>query len=232
MSETTVGSSLNVKAYRMTRYALMQGRFRPGERLKLRELASAYEMSVTPVREALMQLASEFALCQLDRRSFHVPVYSVKEFEEISELRVMLEGLAIVKSVPKVTPQDIEKLRAIDHAMDAARREDRWGDVNIENELFHMSAYRLAECPALLQLIESLWLRFGPVANGIRGIKKIDVLLRGHDNLPHKQLLRALETRDADLAKAAIEKDITTATERFLPYLRDFSDLTDRAAEA
>ena len=53
---------LSVEIYDELRVLLVSGEFKPGERLKLPELAAQTGTSVTPVREALLRLVSENAL--------------------------------------------------------------------------------------------------------------------------------------------------------------------------
>ena len=54
--------SLSSKIYVKLRHALMTGRYEPGERLNIRQLALTFQTSPTPVREAVMQLCREGAL--------------------------------------------------------------------------------------------------------------------------------------------------------------------------
>jgi DNA-binding GntR family transcriptional regulator len=66
-------SSLTMRVFAELEAALLEGRLHPGQRLKVRELAAALEVSETPVREAIMQLVSAGALKMEAARSITSP---------------------------------------------------------------------------------------------------------------------------------------------------------------
>ena len=70
----------------------MAGRYEPGQKLKLRDLAERLGTSVTPVREALARLVSDQVLVQIDHRSVCVAVLDLDGFDEVRALRLELEG--------------------------------------------------------------------------------------------------------------------------------------------
>ena len=65
--------ALSDDAYERLRSAIRDGAFAPGERIKLRELADAFDMSVTPVRDGLARLVAERVLEALPNRAVCVP---------------------------------------------------------------------------------------------------------------------------------------------------------------
>ncbi|MFT4144166.1 MAG: GntR family transcriptional regulator, partial [Mobilitalea sp.] len=90
--------SLNGQAYARLCRDLKAGRFAPGEKLKLRDLAAEMGISPTPVREALARLISEQALEQVGHHSVRVPVMDEERFAEVRELRLVLEGRAAARA--------------------------------------------------------------------------------------------------------------------------------------
>ena len=62
-----VKEGLGAQAYQHLRHDLMIGRYEPGQKLKLRDLAETLGTSVTPVREALARLISDQVLVQIER---------------------------------------------------------------------------------------------------------------------------------------------------------------------
>lgn len=215
------GDSLSVVAYQRIREDLMGGRFAPGEKLKLRDLAARLGMSATPVREALKQLVSEAVLTQADHHSVRLPVLTPDRYLEICDLRVDLEGRAAAAAAERATPADLEELRTIQSNLDAAVREGRLSDWLLQNERFHMAVCRHARMPVLLRLVEILWVQAGPVVNALRGKPK----RRGTREHPHWQIIAALEERNALLARALITDDITRIAKALLP------DVQARAAQ-
>jgi DNA-binding GntR family transcriptional regulator len=207
------GDSLSVVAYLRIREDLMAGRFAPGEKLKLRDLAARLGMSATPVREALKRLVSEAVLTQADHHSVRLPVLTPDRYLEICELRVDLEGKAAAVAAERATPGDLEELRGIQSSLDASVRQGRLSDWLLQNERFHMAVCRYARMPVLLRLVEILWLQAGPVVNALRGNPK----RRGTREHPHWQIIAALEERNAHLARALIADDIMRIAKDLLP---------------
>ncbi len=78
--------------YGTLRESLATGRFKPDARLRIRELAEQLGTSVTPARDAILQLASEGALVLRSPRDIRVPVLSVERYLEIRAIRVEQKG--------------------------------------------------------------------------------------------------------------------------------------------
>lgn len=111
--------SLNVQAYERLCRDLKAGRFGPGEKLKLRDLAQEMGISPTPVREALARLISEQAVEQVGHHSVRVPVMDEERFNGVLELRMLLEGHAAARAAVHATAADVARLEAIHERMAA-----------------------------------------------------------------------------------------------------------------
>lgn len=200
-------NNLNSRAYLALRKGLMAGVFKPGQKMLLRPLALELGISVTPVREALLQLVSEQALVTDSSRSIVVPVLTRERYHEIRDLRVDLEGKAAAAAAKHVTPEDLRTLADIHQKMIKARARGDFRESLILNELFHFSAYSLARMPVMQRIIESLWVQMGPILNRIYG--------KGVAYQPehaHVRLIDALKRRHAGDAKKAIADDILWAS--------------------
>jgi GntR family carbon starvation induced transcriptional regulator len=81
------------------RHAILTHEFHPGDRLAAEALAERFSVSATPVREAFARLAGEGLVTQLPQRGVRVSEISVVDMEEIYELRLLLEPIAIRRSV-------------------------------------------------------------------------------------------------------------------------------------
>jgi DNA-binding GntR family transcriptional regulator len=152
-----VTKNLAAQIYQQLRHELMAGRYEPGQKLKLRDLAERLGVSVTPVREALARLVSDQALVQVD----HLPRYA-----EVRELRLDLEGKAAERAAGSATPADIAELRLIHQRLLDARTTGSHAFILLENQNFHLALCRFAYMPVLLHLVETLWLQCGPSACG------------------------------------------------------------------
>ena len=200
----TPREGLTSRAYQHLRYHLSIGSFAPGQRLKLRDLAAAMAMSLTPVREALGQLVTEGVLLQAERRSVRVPLLAAATYLEIAHLRCVLEGLAAEAAARLASAEEIDDLAAIhQRIVDAKKRDDYPGTV-LANRDFHLAACRLARMPVLARLVDNLWLMAGPVITSM-GKGPLGYRPSRH---PHKRYIDGLRQRDGAAARAAIADDI------------------------
>ncbi len=92
------------------REAILQGHFRPGERLREAELAAMLEVSRGPVREALSALAHEGLVRIRRNRGASVVRFTKEDAEEVRSLRSALDRLAIQLAVRQAKEPDLEVL--------------------------------------------------------------------------------------------------------------------------
>lgn len=213
--------SLARRAYDAISEGLMAGAISPGSPLTSRSLSAALGVSVTPVREALKQLEADGALTSRSKSAFFVNDPSRIEYEQITELRLSTEGLAIRKAAAVATPADIAVIRrAKQEYEDVQRAPDRAIALALPpNFRFHFAIYRLSGSPILLKVIETTWLRIGPALHRyMRNVDEIEPGLRIHD-----EMVRALERNDPDAAEEALRRDLLDAAELIYPELRERS---------
>lgn len=153
------------RVYEELRTALLEGRLWPGQRLKIRELAAALQVSETPVREAVMQLVRERGLEMHPSRAITVARLSLAQYSELRRIRLELEGLAAAEAAPNATPAVIAELQKLHATLLAAEAAQDWPAAVRSNWRFHHLIYRTAAMPELLGIIETLWLRNGPLLN-------------------------------------------------------------------
>lgn len=192
----TVGDS----AYRRIRNDLIFGRLEPGQKLKLEKMSVAYGTSVSTLRETLNRLGSEGFVVAEGQRGFEVASISATEFQQIAELRELLEGHAIEGSF-KAGDLDWEaavvashhKLSAMERSMlagDKSRAED-WKQCDWQ---FHRALISACGSQVLLDAHSAVYdkyLRYQMLAVVFRGeIAAVE----------HRQLMDAALKRDAKAA--------------------------------
>lgn len=214
-----IRESLNGQAYARLCRDLKAGRFAPGEKLKLRDIAAEMGISPTPVREALARLISEQALEQMGHHSVRVPVMSEARFAEVRELRLLLEGRAASHAAAQAGAADVQRLELL-HEQMAQRRDagDPAGEL-LAAEQFHMALYALAGMPVLQRMIEGLWLQCGPLMRAL----PTHALAQPRKQHPHHRVLRGLRKNDAETARQGVEEEVERTTAPILAYLRERS---------
>lgn len=123
---TLTPASLHRRASDVLRAAIVDGRLRPGDRLKEVEIAEQLGISRAPVREALRQLEHEGLVASLPYRATEVLGISQEEVTEVLvPIRLTLESFAFRKALPLLSQQDFETLEGLVARMrDAGSRGD------------------------------------------------------------------------------------------------------------
>lgn len=194
------------------RALLVAGRLAPGEKLSLRRVAEALGVSMMPVREAVSRLAADGALDVLPNRAVRVPVLTLAGFRELTRLRLVVEGFAAEEAAATASAEQIERIAGFEAAFRlAANAEppDTAAGVAANRDL-HFALYEAAGMPSLVEMIERLWLKAGPILN--LDMRHEPRRLRGGSAVQaHAALLEALRRRDGAAARQALETDIRAA---------------------
>lgn len=205
--------TLGDSAYGAIRSALAGGRLRPGEPLLLRPTARRFGISATPMREALQRLISERALAMDGRGTATVPTLTAAEVREIGALRADLEGRAAAWAAERAPIEAVEDFAEAHERVEARHAAGDIPGAVRANAEFHLTLCAMAGAPILLELVENLWVRSGPIL-----FHAIDRRLPRWGPGPHLALLAALEARDPAAARAAMEADALRWAETYVQF--------------
>jgi DNA-binding GntR family transcriptional regulator len=178
----------------------------PGTPLRQRDLAEQFEVSYTPVREALRRLESEGLVVTDVHRGATVARTESEEMEENYRILAVLEALAGTLAVSKMTDPDLTEVEALYRQVAACRPDDsRLAELNRQ---FHFRIYECARSAMLLLLLRLLWRSFpyGPQAG------------RPHQESvrQHAQLVKALKRKDEEQVAAVIQEHVLGSI-KYLP---------------
>jgi len=211
LSHANLGKSVHARL----RDALAAGRFRPNDRLRIRELALQLGTSVTPVRDAMLQLVQEEALVLRSPRDFRVPMLSEARYLEIRALRVELEGLGAAMAARHIDGATLAQLEQLLLAnQEAIARQDLAGALQC-NQAFHLGLAQASGMPTLKRFVDHLWMQIAPLIAA--GYAAFTPTMRvGH----HRAILDALHARDGEVARQAMARDILDGGAQLLAYVR------------
>jgi len=170
----------------------------PGTPLRQRDLAEQFDVSYTPVREALRRLESEGLVVTDVHRGATVALTESQQLEENYRILAALETLAGSLAVAKITDDDIADIEARYQEVAACPPDDdRLAELNRQ---FHFRIYECARSPMLLRLMRLLWRSFphGPQAG-----RPHTESVRQHD-----ALVRALRRRNEEQVTAIIRDHV------------------------
>jgi DNA-binding GntR family transcriptional regulator len=170
----------------------------PGTPLRQRDLAEQFDVSYTPVREALRRLESEGLVVTDVHRGATVARTEPQELEDNYRILAALEALAASLAVAKMTDGDLAEIEALYRGVAACRPDDeRLAELNRQ---FHFRIYECARSPMLLLLMRLLWRSFpdGPQAG------------QPHQEAvqQHAELVSALKERDEERVAAIIRDHV------------------------
>ena len=203
---------------------LMQGRFQPGDRLKIRDLAEQFGTSVTPIRDAILRLANDEAVTFRSPRDIRIAGLSQERYREIRAIRVRLEGLAAETAAQVATSADIQALEQIVRENEAAiAAGDRLTGTQL-NQAFHFMLPQIAGLPVLTSILRRLWLQMGPHISGA-------YLAGGRAMIDHHYpVIEALKRHDPAAASMAIVDDILLGGKPILDRIEQDANAEARRA--
>ncbi|WP_333830606.1 GntR family transcriptional regulator [Pararhodobacter sp.] len=196
--------SAHDRVYRTLRTKVMHGEFAPGQPLTLRGIGREFGVSMTPAREAVQRLVAEGALTISASGRVATPELGNERIEELASIRALLEPELGSRALPRAHPALIDRMEAINAAItDAVGRGDAVTYIRTNLE-FHRTLYLRAQSPAMLALVETLWLQLGPTMRALYG------RLRRNTPPPHhRMILAALNAGDEPGLRLALRTDVT-----------------------
>lgn len=203
MTET---KSLKDRIYDNVLEDILQGKYPLNAVINERMLIEKYNVSKTPVREALVQLCNEGMLKNLPRFGYQLTPITPREVRDIMELRLLLELGALEKTMGVITVAQISQLEANVEQAKALAVER-----NIKKHWFHNITFHLLLCG----FCENEFI-YGSLERALhfcsRGagqyFKKAWSEQKLSDGTEHRILIGALRARDLPLARETLARDI------------------------
>jgi len=208
--------------YRRLREQILFGEMAPGQAVTIQGLVRALGVGMTPVREAIRRLISDGALVFQGNRRVSVPQLNASDIEQLFYLRKTIESELTRRATPHMTAATITELVRLDRSLDQAIVAGDVAGYLARNYQFHAFLYLQADAPVMTDLVNRLWLRFGPslrVVCGRFGTQN----LRDH----HKELLAALHLRDPESAAQAVVRDVEQGMQQVAEVLLSDTDSID-----
>lgn len=195
--------TLTSRACLRLRSDIIEGRLKPGAKLKIEELRDLYDVGASPIREALSLLSSEGLVERIEQRGFRVAEVSRDEFVDILKVRCWLEERALREAIARGDTQWEESLVLAGFRLSKQPRSkgpdgkfvanDDW---ETRHKDFHMALISACGSPTLFSYCDQLYdknIRYrhlaGPVSYPNRDTVK-----------EHDEILQATLDRNADRA--------------------------------
>ena len=203
--------TLTDQAYQRLREDIVHGEFPPGSKLRIEFLKQTYEVGATPLREALYRLTADGFVHVQGQRGFRVAEMSQEELKDITNLRVVLEGMALTQSVENSDDDWESRLVAAFHHLTKAENQQNpeiqeW---EVRNRDFHLALVSCCDSAWLMRFYETLYDQH----KRYRNIARIDRSSRRNVHDEHVAIFDAALSKNIPALCAANEQHIRRTAE-------------------
>lgn len=195
---------------------ILSGRFRPGARIKIADLARRYGVSQMPVREALQMLQGEGLVTIAPNRGASVRTVDERFIGNMYDIRGAIEVMLVRRCVEKISDSELFHLHSIEGRYEEAARGGDVAGCLRYNKQFHHVIYACADNPEALEMLESHW----GLIESLRGYYGFGGNRLERIIIEHRQLLKALGDHDRSLAERAAAEHCQHAKEDLIGQTR------------
>lgn len=196
--------SLGSKTFLILRDKILNEEYSKGQKLNEVTLANSLDISRTPIREALKQLELEGLVESIPNKGVYVIGFSARDIDDMFEIRLALEGLAIELAIDRLDEEHLNKIREVYELMEFyTLKEDnkKIAQLNIE---FHDAIYKSTCSQYFAQLLKDINYYVSVTSrHSISQPTRLDTALE-----EHKAILDSILAKDKVLARATIASHI------------------------
>lgn len=200
---------------------IVNGRLKPGERLDEASLTERFQVSRTPVREALQQLAATGLVQIISKRGTYVAELSLPQLIEMFEVMGELESMCARLCTRRISAGErIELLDALEACRQAAERGDS-DTYYYENERFHNVIYQGSHNDFLAQQARQLHARLKPYRRlQLRAANRLQSSLA-----EHQAVVAAILAGDGQRAADCLRDHVVIQGERFSDFVSSVGEV-------
>lgn len=175
---------------------------KPNEKISEKRICESLNVSRTPVREALIELASDGILEREPRKGFIVKRVSLGKIKETYAILGVLEGLATKLSVDNLTTKDIDELEMLIGKIDRSIEQKNFNDYYKLQLKFHTIIINASQNLELIKVIQNLKKSFIKQTYNMEHSNKEIVKILKTTNDEHRKIVELIKAKD----KEGVEK--------------------------
>ncbi|WP_126428754.1 GntR family transcriptional regulator [Brevibacillus marinus] len=191
-------------AYQFIKERILDGTYKPSQKLVESQLSEAIGVSRNTIKTALLKLEQENLVIIENNKGATIKSFTLEEVINYLEIREVLEGLIIGSAIPNFSEEDEAQLAHILSRMENYLHEKKYDEYTKLNNEFHSAIYKLAknrEAVRLVNMIKTQLIRYH--------FRTILVPGRNEQSLQeHKNIYAALKQRDAAAAEEAMKHHV------------------------
>ncbi|MFT4715103.1 MAG: DNA-binding GntR family transcriptional regulator [Paracoccaceae bacterium] len=194
---------------------IVQGNLHPGDVIDEAAIAREFDVSKTPIREAILQLEANGIVEKRARAGARVPQLDPEELIELIEIHSELEGAAAYHAARRGTPEQIKTLEIAANAYARGEREPESSDYN-RNLAFHLAVFDCCNNTMLQRQLNLTGTRLVAYFRAQEGLRRNLKRAAGE----HAEIVAAIREGRADDARAAMRHHAEISSDTLLDVLR------------
>ena len=196
---------------------IVEGKLKSGEKIMDTEIASAFNVSRTPVREALRMLEQENLVELIPRRGAQVLDISAEDIKNILEIRSALEVVSIRHACQKMDNDSLKELKKHNAEFEAAFEARDYEGVATADEKFHDVIFSAAGNKRLVVIISNIQAQVYRYRMAYLKVYETKTAVLNH----HRNIIEAIEKHDAALGEKVMAEHIEHQTQVILKSLKN-----------
>ena len=200
--------SLADKVFEKLENDILEGKYKSGDILTEIGLSTEFQVSRTPIREAIRRLQQE-NLVEETGKGITILGISKKDLSDIYDIRMRIEGLASRWAAENITNEELEELAEILDLQEFYTSKGKTNHLKNTDSSFHDIIYRCCKSAPLMDILASLhrkiqMQRKASLENAERAYEAVK---------EHREIYKALAARDADLSEKLTIQHLKNAKE-------------------
>jgi len=179
------------------------------------KLASHFNVSRTPIREAIKHLEEEGIIERKRGRGISLRMFKAKEIEEIYDVRTALESLAVSVAALRITKQNIEQLERYARDYDKEREKRNLRNFLPIDQLFHEKILKICGNSYLYNLMKKI-----RMINTSLYFYPSYYTTKDTNMYTHQKIIESLKTKNPMKCKKIIEKHIQWSKKEILELMK------------
>jgi DNA-binding GntR family transcriptional regulator len=198
---------------------IVTGEYPPGARLDEVELAEAYRVSRTPIREALIRLAAIRMIEKRPRKGWVVALVSPSRLCDMFEVMAEMEAMCGRLAARRASPFQQQRIKAANEACRGVKDPDAYYRLN---ELFHLALYEASQNAFLVEQVLEMQRRVRPYRRlQLRARARIIESFKEHEGI-----VEAVLAGDGELAAERLRAHVMVQGHRFVDLVESLEELS------
>lgn len=201
---------------------IIKREWKPNQRIYVDQLSKEFNISQTPIREALYKLEGMGVVDIKPRKGIYVAGFSKQDILDVLEIRMVLEDLSIQK-IPDISEDLMKKMRDNLRLFGETIKTEDFAANNEVDRAFHLLIIEGSGSEQLTRIYKNLYSHIGIqrflYENGREALEELHLT-----DKEHRRIVQAFERKDKKEMKKATRNHLNNVRQRIIKILEDLED--------